>query len=74
MKNQIAGSAEQIADMVKAAQIETGKPTCQMIVFENGQRVQRQVGFDGYMFKVDAVYLQPKEVDGLTFEVPQWLA
>lgn len=74
MKNQIAGSAEKVADMVKAVQIETGKPTCPMIVFENGRRVQRQVDFDGYMFKVNAAYLQPKEVDALVFEVPQWRA
>lgn len=74
MKNQIEGTAEHIANLVKMAQIETGEPTCPMIVYENGRRVQRQVGFDGYMFKVDAAYLQPKEVETMTFEVPQWLA
>jgi hypothetical protein len=58
-------NADQLVDLVKASQVQTGKPTTAVMLLENDYPVMCQVGYDGYMFSIGHEYVEPKDVVGI---------
>jgi hypothetical protein len=59
----------ELVQELKNQQITTGHGERQVVVCMNGERVDTQVAFDGYMLKIGGQYVEPHILDGVEFEV-----
>lgn len=60
---------QQLVQALKDHQVVSGQQAREVAFFVNGERVVKPVSFDGYMLRIDQQYIEPKDVEGVEFEV-----
>lgn len=60
---------QHLVQALKDHQVATGQQAREVAFFVNGERVVKPVAFDGYMLRIDQQYIEPKEMEGVDFEV-----